>query len=168
MTERRALNTEHLIIAILLVTTLAASSAVAQSTQVQGVINGRSGPTMSVQTASGNVTVVLNDNTQVEDVAGVFHARKKQMGVTALVPGLAVKVKGSYNAQNQLVADTVQFNGKSLQTASDIQAGMAPVEQETQQQQQEIAQQQAKLQQQQAELAQQQKIQAGARRGNRR
>lgn len=131
----------------------------AQSTQVQGVINGRSGPTMTVQTDAGNVTVILNGNTQVEDVSGVFHARKKQMGVTALVPGLAVKVKGSYNAQNQLVADTVQFNGKSLQTATDIQAGVAPVEQQTQQQQQELAQQQAKLQQQQAQLAQEQKVQ---------
>ncbi len=137
-----------------------AGTAVAQSATVQGVINGRSGPTMTVQTDSGNVTVLLNGDTTVEDVSGIFHARKKQMGVTALVPGLAVKVKGTYNGQNQLVADTVQFNGKSLQTASDIQAGMAPVEQQTQQQQQELAQQKAKLQQQQAELTKQQKIQA--------
>ena len=146
-------------LAIAFVLTLMLGTAAAQSAQVQGVINGRTGPTMSVQTDSGNVTVLLNGNTQVQDVSGVFHARKKEMGVTALVPGLAVKVKGSYNAQNQLVADTVQFNGKSLQTATDIQAGVAPVEQQTQQQKQELAQQQAKLQQQQAELAQQQKVQ---------
>jgi outer membrane protein OmpA-like peptidoglycan-associated protein len=147
------------VIAITVALILMVGTAAAQSAQVQGVINGRSGSTMSVQTDSGNVTVILNGDTQVEDVSGVFHARKKQMGVTALVPGLAVKVKGSYNAQNQLVADTVQFNGKSLQTATDIQAGMAPVEQQTQQQQQELAAQQAKLQQQQAQLAQEQKVQ---------
>ncbi len=127
-------------------------TAVAQSAQIQGVINGRSGPTMSVQTDAGNVVVVLNDYTQVEDVSGVFHARKKQMGVTALVPGLQVKVKGSYNAQNQLVADTVQFNGKALQTATDIQAGVTPVEQQEQAQQQQLAQQQAQLAQQQAQI----------------
>src|SRR5271166_3548224 len=145
-------------LAFVVVLTLMAGTAAAQSAQVQGVINGRSGPTMTVQTQdAGNVVVVLNDMTQVEDVSGVFHARKKQMGVTVLVPGLAVKVKGSYNAQNQLVADTVQFNGKSLQTASDIQAGTAPLVQQTQQQ--ELAAQQAKLQQQQAALAQAQKVQ---------
>ncbi len=145
--------------AIVFVLMVMLGTAAAQSAQVQGVINGRIGPTMTVQTDSGNVTVVLNGNTQVEDVSGIFHARKKQMGVTVLVPGLAVKVKGSYNAQNQLVADTVQFNGKSLQNATDIQAGVAPVEQQTQQQRQELAAQRAKLQQQQAELVQEQKVQ---------
>jgi outer membrane protein OmpA-like peptidoglycan-associated protein len=147
-------------IATLVLLTLTVGTAAAQSAQVQGVINGRSGPTMMVQTPSGNVVVVLNSMTQVEDVSGLFHARKKQMGVTALVPGLQVQAQGSYNAQNQLVADTVKFNSKSLQTASDIQAGVAPVEQQTQQQQQEIAQQQAKLQQQEAQIQATQEEQA--------
>ncbi len=132
---------------------LLCGTAAAQSAQIQGVINGRSGATMTVQTQdSGNVVVLLNGDTQVEDVSGVFRARRKQMGVTALVPGLSVQVKGSYNGQNQLVADTVKFNSKSLQTATDIQAGVAPVEQQTQQQKQEIAQEQAKLQQQEAQI----------------
>ncbi len=139
---------------------LLCSPAAAQSAQVQGVINGRSGNTMTLQTGSGNVTVLLNDYTQVEDVSGIFHARKKQMGVTALVPGLAVQVQGSYNGQNQLVADTVKFNGKALQTATDIQAGVTPVEQQTQQQAQQLAQQQAMIQQQQAQLQQEQQVQA--------
>jgi outer membrane protein OmpA-like peptidoglycan-associated protein len=135
--------------------------AAAQDTQVQGVINGRSGATMTVQTQdAGNVVVVLTDATQVEDVQGVFHARKKEMGVTALVPGLQVQIQGNYNAQNQLVANTVKFNGKNLQTATDIQAGVAPVEQQEQQQQQQLAQQQAKLQQQQAALTAEQQQQA--------
>jgi len=146
-------------LAILCMVALMAGTATAQSAQVQGVINGRSGSSMTLQTDSGNVTVILNGDTQVEDVSGIFHARKKQMGVTVLVPGLAVRVKGSYNAQNQLVADTVQFNGKSLQTATDIQAGVTPVEQQTQQQKQELAAQKAKLQQQQAQLAQEQRVQ---------
>jgi outer membrane protein OmpA-like peptidoglycan-associated protein len=131
----------------------------AQSAQVQGVINGRSGPTMTVQTQDGNVVVVLNSYTEVEDVSGMFHARKKQMGVTALVPGLQVQVQGTYNAQNQLVANTVKFNSKNLQTATDIQAGVTPVEQQEQAQQQKLAQQQAQLQQQQAALTAEQKQQ---------
>ncbi len=134
--------------------------AAAQSAQIQGVINGRSGATMTVQSAGGNVVVLLTADTMVEDVSGVFHARKKQMGVTALVPGLQVQVQGSYNAQNQMVANTVKFNSKNLQTATDIQAGVAPVEAQTQAQQQELAQQQAKLQQEQAQLTAEQQKQA--------
>ena len=88
---------------------------------------------MTVQTQdAGNVVVILNDFTTVEDESGLFHARRKQMGVTALVPGLQVQVQGNYNAQNQLVANTVKFNGKNLQTATDIQAGVTPVEQQEQ------------------------------------
>jgi outer membrane protein OmpA-like peptidoglycan-associated protein len=139
---------------------LLCATVAAQSAQLQGVINGRSGATMSVQTNSGNVTVLLTDYTQVEDVQGIFHARRKQMGLTVLEPGLAVQVQGTYNAQNQLVANTVKFDGKDLQTATDIQAGVTPVEQQTQAQQQELAQQQAKLQQQQAQLTAEQQQQA--------
>jgi outer membrane protein OmpA-like peptidoglycan-associated protein len=134
---------------------------VAGAQTINGVINGRSGATMSVQTQdAGNVVVVLNDFTTVEDVSGVFHARRKQMGLTVLVPGLQVQVQGNYNAQNQLVANTIKFNGKNLQTATDIQAGVTPVEQQEQAQQQKLAQQQAQLQQQQAALTKEQQQQA--------
>ena len=78
-------------------------------------ITGRSGATMTVNTQdAGKVVVLLTDNTQVEEVEGGLHMRKKQMGMTALVPGLPVQVKGSYNAQNQLVADSVKFKGSEL------------------------------------------------------
>jgi outer membrane protein OmpA-like peptidoglycan-associated protein len=132
-------------LAIVLLCTMAA----AQSAQVQGVINGRSGSTMTVQTDSGNVTVILNDNTTVQDISGVFHARRKEMALTALVPGLAVQVKGSYNGQNQLVADSVKFDSKALRTATDIQAGVTPVQQQEQAEQQQIDQQQAQIKQEQ-------------------
>ncbi len=103
---------------------------------------------MTVQTQdSGNVVVVLNDYTQVEDVSGLFHARKKQMGLTVLEPGLQVQVQRNYNLQNQWVADTIKFNSKDLQDATDIQAGVTPVEQQEQAQQEKIAQQQAQIQQ---------------------
>jgi outer membrane protein OmpA-like peptidoglycan-associated protein len=140
---------------------LLGGTAVAQSNQIQGVINGRNGATMTVQTQDmGNVVVLLTPDTEAEDVSGLFHARKKQMSITVLEPGLQVQVQGNYNAQNQLVANTVKFDGKNLQTATDIQAGVAPVEQQTQQQQQELAQQQAKLHQQQAQLTAEQQQEA--------
>src|SRR5271169_4017328 len=110
--------------------------AAAQSTQVKGVINGRSGATMTVQSQnSETVTVVLTSATQVLEPEGAF--RKKHLAMTALVPGLSVEVKGSMNGQNQLVADSVIFHGSDLKTAQDIQAGLTPAEQEIQQQQQQ-------------------------------
>lgn len=114
-------------------------------TQIQGVIDSRSGPSMTVKTPDiGNVTVLLSDNTQVIEPEGVF--RKKHLALTALIPGLQVKVKGSYNPQNQLLADSVEFKASSLQTAQDIQAGVDPTEQQVQAQQQELQRQQAQLQ----------------------
>jgi outer membrane protein OmpA-like peptidoglycan-associated protein len=137
------------------------SGGIATAQSLQGVINGRSGNTMTVQGADGtNTVVVLNDSTSVEEESGAFHARRKQMSMAALVPGLQVSVQGSYNAQNQLVANTVKFNGKNLQTATDIQAGVTPVEQQEQAQQQKIAQQQQELAQQQAQIQQTQEEQA--------
>jgi hypothetical protein len=72
----------------------------AQGEKVHGVINGRNGSTMTLQTGTGRVTVILNSATQAEDVEGIFHARRKEMSVAALIPGLAVEVEGNYNAQN--------------------------------------------------------------------
>ena len=127
--------------------------AAAQSAEIQGIIDGRSGATMTVKTQdAGNVVVLLSDSTQVEEVEGGLHMRKKTMGMTALVPGLPVQVKGSYNSKNQLAADSVKFKGSDLKTASDIQAGVAPAEAQIQAQQQMMAQQEAQIQQQQAQI----------------
>jgi outer membrane protein OmpA-like peptidoglycan-associated protein len=139
-------------------------------TQLKGAISGRSGATMTVKTqGSGQVTVLLTPATKVEESQGLF--RHEAMNVTALVPGLFVQVKGSNNDQNQLVADTVKFNGGDLKAAMDSQAGLVPTQQQIQANQQqdqaelaekqrEIDAQQQKLQQQQAEIAAAQKVQA--------
>jgi OmpA-OmpF porin, OOP family len=150
--------------------------AAAQSAQVQGLITGRTGATMQVQGQDTEVvTVILTAATQVEEVEGLLKARSKQSSVTALIPGLRVSVKGSNNTQSQIVADTVKFKGSDLKTAQDIQAGLAPTEQQvqaTQQQlqatnqqvqatEQQVAAQQQNLQQQQQQLqAEQQRIAA--------
>jgi outer membrane protein OmpA-like peptidoglycan-associated protein len=133
--------------------------AAAQNNQEKGVINGRSGATMTIQTQdSGNVTVLLTPDTQVEEPEGVF--RKKHLSMTALVPGLSVDVKGYVNDKNQLVAGTVTFHGSDLQTAEDIQAGLAPTQQAVQQNQKQIAAQEQQIQQQQAELQAEQEASA--------
>jgi OmpA-OmpF porin, OOP family len=157
-------------LAVLLgVVVLTCGMAAAQSANLQGLITGRSGASMTVQTQdSGNVVVVLTPATQVEEASGVFHFRKKELGMTALIPGLPVQVQGAYNGQNQLIADVVKFKSGDLKNAEDIQAGITPTEQQVeanqaaiQQDQQKIAQEQQAQSQQQAQLnAEQQKIAA--------
>ena len=130
------------------------TGSIASAQSVQGVINGRSGATMTLQTVDApKLVVLLTPTTEVDEVEGVFHARKKSMAMTALIPGLPVQVTGSTNAQGQLVADTVKFKGNDLKAAEDAQAGLQPVEQNVAQNQAELAQQQAALAAQQAQLS---------------
>jgi outer membrane protein OmpA-like peptidoglycan-associated protein len=114
---------------LLVVGLLFAGLAAAQSAQVKGLITGRSGATMSVKTQdSETVIVALTTDTQVQEVEGAFKLRKKELGLTALIPGLPVEVKGSINDKHQLVADTVKFKGSDLKIAQDVQAGLAPTQ----------------------------------------
>lgn len=110
---------------------------------------------MTVKTQGfGEVTVLLTPATKVEETQGLF--RHQTMNVTALVPGLFVQVKGSNNDQNQLVADTVKFNGSDLKAAMDSQAGLVTTQQKVQESQQEIKQGQAQIKAQQQVIQQQQ------------
>jgi outer membrane protein OmpA-like peptidoglycan-associated protein len=136
----------------------------AQSVKVEGLIKARSGDTMILQTSnSPNLAVLLTDNTKVGQVQGVFKTRRKEMSMAALIPGLAVKVEGTYNDQNQLVAKSVSFKGNDLEDAEKIEAGMHETKMQVQQSKEELEKQNAALkaqnealQQQQAQLTEQQ------------
>ncbi len=165
MTKKKYLETISVaILCSMLIATFNVASF-AQSVKTEGVIKSRNGEMMTVQTSTDpNMVVVLTDDTKVAQVAGVLKARRKQMSMAALIPGLAVKVEGNYNDQNQLVASSVSFKGDDLQQAQAIQAGMHETKVQTQQNEAELAKQNAALkaqndalQQQQAQLTEQQK-----------
>lgn len=146
----------------LIVLALLSMTAAAQTVKVEGLIKARNGDTMILQTSdSPKLVVLLTDNTQVGQVQGVFKARRKEMSMAALIPGLAVKVEGAYNDQNQLEAGSVSFKGDDLERAESIQAGLHETQVQAQQNEQELKKQNAALQQQQADLTeQQQKVEA--------
>ena len=73
--------------------------------------------------------------------------------MAALIPGLPVKVEGTYNDQNQLVARTVRFKGNDLQQAQAINAGMHETKEEVAQQGAALKQQQGQLNEQEAKVA---------------
>jgi outer membrane protein OmpA-like peptidoglycan-associated protein len=134
---------------------LLATIVTAQTAKVEGLIQGRSGDTMILKTSESPnlIAVLLTDSTDVAQVQGVFKARKKDMSMAALIPGLAVKVEGTYNAQKELVATKVRFKGNDLERAQAIDAGMHETKAQTQQNQEELEKQKAALEQQQAQLA---------------
>jgi OOP family OmpA-OmpF porin len=134
-----------------------AGNATMQGQTVQGVINGRSGATMTIQTAdTPKLVVLLTPTTEVDEVQGLLKARKKQMAMTSLIPGLPVQVQGTTNDQGQLVADSVKFKGNDLKAAMDAQAGLQPTVAAQQADQAKIAENQQALAAQQAALAAQQ------------
>lgn len=126
----------------------------AQNVKVDGLINARNGDTMILKTSdSPHLVVLLTDNTNVAQVQGMLKARKKEMSMAALIPGLPVKVEGTYNDQNQLVARTVRFKGNDLEQARAINAGMHETKAEVAQQGAALKQQQGQLNEQEAKLA---------------
>jgi outer membrane protein OmpA-like peptidoglycan-associated protein len=141
------------IIGIVFTTTVAAQTA-----KIDGVIKGRSGDELVVQTSGSpnELVVVLTDSTDVGQLQGMLKARKKDMSMAALIPGLPVKIEGTYNDQHQLVADKVRFKGNDLQQAQAIEAGMHETKVQTQQSKEELEKQRAALQQQQSQLAEHQ------------
>jgi OmpA-OmpF porin, OOP family len=142
----------------LLVLALMSTALHAQNVKVKGLIKGRSGPTMILQTSdTPKLVVLLTDDTQVSQVLGVLKARSKDMSMAALIPGLAVQVEGSYDAEKQLVATSVKFKGNDLERARAIQAGMHETKAQTQQNEAELAKQNEALQQQQQQLTEEQK-----------
>lgn len=136
---------------------LLSTVVLAQSIKVQGIIKARNGDTMIVQTSEApNLPVLLTDNTQVGQVQGMFKARRKEMSMAALIPGLAVKVEGTYNDQNQLVAKSVSFKGNDLEQAQKIDAGLHETRAQAQQNKEELEKHKAELQKQNVALQQQQ------------
>ena len=80
----------------LVVIGLSNRAAFCESVKVEGLIKARSGDTMTLQTSSqSELVILLTDTTPVAQVQGVFKARRKDLSMAALIPGLAVKVEGN-------------------------------------------------------------------------
>src|ERR1700747_662973 len=133
------------------------TTVTAQSVKAEGLIKARNGETMTVQTSeSPNLVVLLTDSAEVGQVQGVLKARRKEMSMAALIPGLAIKVEGTYNDQNQLVAKSVSFKGNDLEQAQKIDAGLHETRAQAEQNKAELEKHKADLQKQNVALQQQQ------------
>ena len=107
---------------------LSAGLAFGQKVKVEGLITGRDGDSLTLKSTKGsNVVVTLTDSTKVQAPKGVF--RHSEKSVTALIPGLKVKVEGT-GTENNVTAKTVEFTNDDLVLAETIQAGLNPTQQQ--------------------------------------
>ena len=118
---------------------LAYGASNGEKVKITGLITTRTGETLTVKTGSGNVVVVLTDDTKVQQPTGLTGLRKKQMSATVLIPGLKVQVDGVGDAQSRVTAKTINYNPADLQLAETIEAGLTPTRQAVQTNQQNIS-----------------------------
>jgi OmpA-OmpF porin, OOP family len=119
--KRRTIGTSLLAVCFLVA---ASAFSAAQNVKVKGMISGRTGETLVLSTPDGNVTVVLDDSTKVQQPKGLG-LRKKQVSAAVLIPGLKVSVDGTGDS-TKVTAKTITFDASDLQTAEMIQAGLHP------------------------------------------
>jgi OOP family OmpA-OmpF porin len=98
-----------------------------EETTVKGLITARAADTLTLRTADGTQVITLTDSTKVQTPKGLG-LRKQQMSWTSLIPGLKISVKAITGSDGKLEAKTITFSKDDLQTASMIQAGLAPTE----------------------------------------
>jgi len=94
-----------------------------QSIETKGMILTRDGDTLTINSPNhGKQVVAINDETKVLTPKGIF--RHNNMEVTSLVPGLEISVKGTGDANGQIVAERIEFSKESLRTANQVHAAM--------------------------------------------
>src|SRR6516225_8970010 len=129
-----------IVVGILAVCFVLLTSVQAQDkVKVKGLITTRTGETIVLKTTDGNtMTVVLNDDTKVQQPKGLIGMRKKEMSAAVLIPGLKVSVDGTSQDATHILAKSITFDKGDLQTAEMIQAGLTPTEQKIATNQQNI------------------------------
>lgn len=120
-------------------TSAPATASAGRVSGVEGMILGRDGAKMYVRTnTSPRQIVVLSDTTKATEKGGFLGWSHKDLGVAALVPGLYVKIDGSYDGDRELVANKVEFSRTSMTTARQIDAGLTPVNEKVAKQQDQL------------------------------
>jgi outer membrane protein OmpA-like peptidoglycan-associated protein len=131
MTKTQLRNSALAVLTVIVITAFSTVAFAGDKVKVEGIIKGRIGPEVILQTSDQpRLVVLLTDSTQVQQVQGALKARRKDMSMAALIPGLAIKAEGNYNEKNQLVATSILFKGNDLEQAQAIQAGVHETQQQ--------------------------------------
>jgi OmpA-OmpF porin, OOP family len=118
------MHQKTIVVSLMVLSSLASVSAF--GADVKGMIISRTGETLIVKSAEGNVTVVLTDSTTTKDDRGLFGLEKQQMSDVVLIPGLKVDIEGTSDDTGRVVAKTITVDGDDLETAEMVQSGLHP------------------------------------------
>src|ERR1700758_3123258 len=155
MKRSTLVNAWYIAILALVSTLVPLTLAAQQTVKVEGLIKGRSGELVILETKNNQEVVVeLTDDTDVAQLEGMLKARNKPMSMAALIPGLAIKVEG-YDHDSRVIARKVRFKGNDLKQAEAIEAGMHETKLQVQQNQEELEKHKAELEAQKQALQQQ-------------
>ncbi len=100
-----------------------------QRETINGTILRRDVDTFTLLDEKGSeVTVRIGDQTQVVEREGNPFRRGRNYGVTSLLRGLDVEVRGRGDSGGQLLAERVRVRPSDLRTARSIDANVRPVE----------------------------------------
>ena len=121
---------------------LASVTALGADNDVKGMISGRTGETLIVNTEAGKVTVVLAEDTKIRDKRGLFGLQEEVMAATVLIPGLKVSVDGTSDGEGRVVAKTITVDGDDIESSQMIQAGLQPTADQVLEHEKELLRQQ--------------------------
>lgn len=111
-------------LAALVLAALLAAPSVFASEHVEGVIKARATDSFTVTIAGGSsVTVILTETTKIL-------LNRNSVDKSQLVPGLEVKIDGTYDEKGQLVAKEVSFGHSEQRSAGMIKGGLAPTQEQ--------------------------------------
>ncbi len=150
---RRSLQIGAAALALLL-STFAFGVTKGEKLEFEGWIVSRQGESLRVYTvAQEEVHVVVTPYTKLQEPRGRFKIRKTPRSVSDLLPGLKIKVRGIGSTASQVIAESIRFSNKDLETAYALKAGVIPVQTEVAANTLQIAVQQADIRTNQQQIA---------------
>jgi len=99
------------------------SPALAQHSEIEGVVVTNQQGRLTIKTPSGDQTIMLSPSTRVRAVSGAFGANKGVVSHQALLPGLPIWAEGNMSG-GHLVANEIEYKQKDYKTAVQINAGV--------------------------------------------
>ena len=118
----KSANVAKAITVILLALVSTCAIALGNDGSGDGVITDRNGNILTVKTQDGPVTVVVSNETKVQQYAGAFS--KKAMPDSVLIPGLKLSYGGTRAANGTVTAKDITFYSDDLALAEVIKTRM--------------------------------------------
>ena len=114
------MNFRKLGVAIVAGALVASTAALAEPVKQEAVITAIDGSTITAQTKTGPLTVMVTPSTKISQTSGIAKKRSRQL--SNLIPGLIFTAEGDLQGQT-LTAEEITFKEKDWRTAVSTKAG---------------------------------------------